>query len=65
MILKSNEKTKIQKTTNNIFLFYGQNRALKNELIKCLTKKDEAKIIYEEIETVSYTHLTLPTNREV
>jgi len=57
MILKSNEKTKIQKTTNNIFLFYGQNRALKNELIKCLTKKDQAKIIYEEIEILNKPEL--------
>ena len=24
-----------------------------------------ARIIFEEIEAVSYTHLTLPTNREV
>lgn len=57
MILKSNEKIKIQKTTNNIFLFYGQNRALKNELIKCLTKKDQAKIIYEEIEILNKPEL--------
>lgn len=57
MILKSNEKTKIQKTTNNIFLFYGQNRALKNELIKCLTKKDQAKIIYEEIDILNKPEL--------
>jgi len=57
MILKSNEKTKIQKTTNNIFLFYGQNRALKNELIKCFTKKDQAKIIYEEIEILNKPEL--------
>ena len=57
MILKSNEKTKIQKTTNNMFLFYGQNRALKNELIKCLTKKDQAKIIYEEIEILNKPEL--------
>lgn len=57
MILKSNEKTKIQRTTNNIFLFYGQNRALKNELIKCLTKKDQAKIIYEEIDILNKPEL--------
>ena len=57
MILKSNEKTKIQKTTNNIFLFYGQNRSLKNELIQCLVKKDQAKINFEEIEILNKPEL--------
>ena len=57
MILKSNEKTKIQKTTNNIFLFYGQNRSLKNELIQCLVKKDQTKINFEEIEILNKPEL--------
>jgi DNA polymerase-3 subunit delta len=57
MILRSNEKTKIQKTTNNIFLFYGQNRSLKNELIQCLVKKDQAKINFEEIEILNKPEL--------
>ena len=57
MILKSNDKIKIQATKHNIFLFYGQNEALKNELINFLKKKDETKINYDETEILNNPEL--------
>ena len=53
MILKSYDKIKIQNPKYSIFLFYGQNRALKDELINSLLKKDQTKINYEEIEILN------------
>ena len=53
MILKSYDKIKIQNPKYSIFLFYGQNRALKDELINNLLKKDQTKINYEEIEILN------------
>lgn len=57
MILKSNDKIKIQATKHNIFLFYGQNEALKNDLINFLKKKDETKINYDETEILNNPEL--------
>ena len=53
MILKSYDKIKIQNPKYSIFLFYGQNRALKDELINNLLKKDQTKINYEEREILN------------
>jgi len=53
VILKSYDKIKIQNPKYSIFLFYGQNRALKDELINSLLKKDQTKINYEEIEILN------------
>ena len=36
-----------------------------NDVIRCLNRLDEQTDIVVTITTVSYTHLTLPTNREV
>ena len=57
MILKSNDKIKIQATKHNIFLFYGQNEALKDDLINFLKKKDETKINYDETEILNNPEL--------
>ena len=53
MIIKSNEDLKIQNSKSSIYLFYGQNRALKNKLINLLANKDQTKINYEELEILN------------
>ena len=57
MILKSNDNLKLKETKHNIFLFHGQNEALKDDLINFLKKKDETKINYDETEILNNPEL--------
>ena len=43
----------------------GVRQVLRNPLLSAARRTDIAELIIGEVEAVSYTHLTLPTNREV
>ena len=55
MSLFSIFKDKLSKTSNKLSL----------NILEILKNKKIDDLTLEELETVSYTHLTLPTNREV
>ena len=47
-----------------LLIFVGTRKSAESEAVK-LAKRVSKKLSTEDVETVSYTHLTLPTNREV
>ena len=52
-------------TDSEVDIFDREEVFIDKELSKITKRFPKLKIVLEHITTVSYTHLTLPTNREV
>ena len=55
-------KIKIKKD-DKVVIIAGEHKGAQGTVFKIL--RDQNKVLVEGVNSVSYTHLTLPTNREV
>ena len=60
--VESNKRDSIAKLIDTIFINNANNTKNEEELHKAIVDSDSVAIVRKFIESVSYTHLTLPTN---